>query len=72
VVQGPLTATLLLDLVHRELPNARLKTFQFRGVRPLFDTTPFTLAGAPSDEGIELCAVAADGEIAMRASAQLS
>ena len=70
VVQGPLTATLLLDLVYRESPGARLKTFQFRGVRPLFDASPFTLAGTPSDDGVELQAVDSTGAVAMRASAQ--
>lgn len=71
VVQGPLTATLLLDLVHRQQPEARLATFQFRGLRPLFDTLPFTLVGSATEEGIELSAVDASGAIAMKASAQL-
>ncbi|MEP4485444.1 MAG: MaoC family dehydratase N-terminal domain-containing protein [Halioglobus sp.] len=69
VVQGPLTATLLLDLVHRELPGARMRTFRFRGLRPLFDT--FTLAGAFSHEGFDLWAADTDGEIAMKASAEV-
>jgi len=34
VVQGPLTATLLLDLARRELGDNRLEHFSFRGVSP--------------------------------------
>jgi len=30
VVHGPLIATLLLDLVYRELPDIRVKRFEFR------------------------------------------
>jgi 3-methylfumaryl-CoA hydratase len=71
VVHGPLTATLLLDLVHAEHPDARLATFEFRGLRPLFDTSPFTLAGSLTQDGIELEAVDASGAIAMKASVQL-
>jgi len=69
VVQGPLTATLLLDLVHRELPGAPIKTFRFNGLRPLLDVSAFTLAGTPSPEGISLWAVDAEGEVAMTAVA---
>ena len=37
VVHGPLIATLLVDLVHRERPDATLASFAFRAVRPTFD-----------------------------------
>jgi 3-methylfumaryl-CoA hydratase len=71
VVQGPLTATLLLDLVNTEYPDARLETFRFQGLRPLVDTSPFTLAGSATQEGIKLWAVDASGAIAMKAEARL-
>ena len=71
VVQGPLTATLLLDLVHRHQPEARLTAFQFRGLRPLLEPSQFTLGGTPTQDGIELWAVDAAGEVAMKASAQV-
>jgi len=51
VVTGPLIATLLLDLVAREAPQARLRTFAFRAHSPLFDMQPFTLNGAPKGDG---------------------
>ena len=50
VVHGPLTATLLVDLVRREQP-ARIASFDFRAVSPLFDTAPYAVAGAPSADG---------------------
>jgi 3-methylfumaryl-CoA hydratase len=49
VVHGPLLATLLLDLLRRELPTAVLERFRFKAVRPVFDTSPFTVQGAPGD-----------------------
>lgn len=51
VVHGPLTATLLVDLVRRERPEARIASFNFRAVSPLFDTTPFAVAGKPAADG---------------------
>ena len=45
VVHGPLVATLLMDLLRRELPDARVKWFQFKAVRPAFDGRPLRLAG---------------------------
>ena len=45
VVQGPLIATLLLDLLRRERPQARLKAFSFRVQRPTFDTHRFQVCG---------------------------
>ena len=50
-MHGPLIATLLVDLVHRERPDATLASFAFRAVRPTFDGEPFTLCGEPSDDG---------------------
>jgi len=41
VVHGPLVATLLVDTLMREIGAARLRRFQFRALRPLFDQEPF-------------------------------
>lgn len=49
VVHGPLLATWLLDLLRRELPSTALNRFHFKGVRPVFDTSPFTVEGGPGD-----------------------
>ncbi len=47
VVHGPLVATLLVDLLRRERPEATLKAYRFRALRPLYDTAPFFTCGRP-------------------------
>lgn len=71
IVHGPLLATLLVDLVRREMPKATVRAFAFRAVAPLFDTAGFAVCGAPSDDGttIKLWARGADGALAMEATA---
>ena len=51
VVHGPLLATLLLEALHRHLPDGRIARFEFRAQRPLFDTDAFVVAGKPEGEG---------------------
>jgi 3-methylfumaryl-CoA hydratase len=72
VVQGPLIATLLLDLLRRESPGRELRTFSFRAVRPVFSGRPFQLCGCPVDGGrtARLWALDADGALAMEATAE--
>lgn len=73
IVHGPLIATLLMDLVHRNLSQARVKRFQFRAVRPLFDTRPFNVCGKrESPEELQLWARDHDGYLAMEASAEIA
>ncbi len=67
VVQGPLTATLLMDLV-RKNAGKKPATFTFRGLAPLFDLAPFRIVGTPSDDGVELEAQGPNGKAAMSAS----
>jgi 3-methylfumaryl-CoA hydratase len=70
VVHGPLLATLLVDLWRRQQPEAALSHFEFRALRPLFDTAPFELCGRPEDDGrVALWAQGPDGAAAMRALA---
>jgi 3-methylfumaryl-CoA hydratase len=71
LVQGMLIARLMLELVNRERPGARVARFSFRSGRPLYDTAPFTLAGAPAADGAsaQLWAIDTDGGIAMTAEA---
>lgn len=72
VVHGPLIATLLLDLLRRQLPDARVKAFSFRAVEPLFDTAPFVVCGARADaRTVKLWARTEDGRLAMDAIAAL-
>jgi 3-methylfumaryl-CoA hydratase len=69
VVHGPLLATLLMDLLRRNLPTA-VKSFRFRALRPIFDTAPFAVCGRPGDGGkIALWAQDAHGHLCMDAEA---
>lgn len=73
VVHGPLIATLLLDLLRRNRPDAVVLSFSFRAVKPLFDTTPFSVCGASKEDGktVELWAKDVGGALAMKANATL-
>lgn len=73
IVHGPLIATLLADLVAREMPQAVMREFNFRSVGTLFDTEPFTLCGKPAADGksVVLWAQNERGELAMQAEALL-
>jgi 3-methylfumaryl-CoA hydratase len=73
VVHSPLTATLLLDLLHRNLPHAELAHFSFRAVKPLFDTTPFLICGGRGEDPktVHLWAEHLNGALAMAATATL-
>jgi 3-methylfumaryl-CoA hydratase len=72
VVQGPLTATLLLELLNRELPSARVSTFEFRAARPLLAETTMLLQGRREKQEVRLWALDANGELATEAWATLS
>ncbi|MEZ0606505.1 MaoC family dehydratase N-terminal domain-containing protein [Paraburkholderia sp. IW21] len=74
IVHGPLIATLLVDLVRRELPNATLQSFAFKALRPTFAGQPFTVCGKPSADGktIDLWAKDHEGYLTMRATAALA
>lgn len=69
VVHGPLTATLLLDLVGQKLGANRLKHFSFRGQSPAFAGEPFHLVGKVEASSITLAAFGGDGRVVMSAEA---
>ncbi|WP_425549896.1 FAS1-like dehydratase domain-containing protein [Comamonas faecalis] len=73
VVHGPLIATLLLDLLRRQMPDAQLARFDFRAVRPTTDLHPFSVHGKPSSDGktVELWAQDHEGWLTMQATATL-
>ena len=72
VVHGPLIATLLLDLLRREQPQARVREFSFRAVRPILDSAHFWLCGAPEADGtVHLWAEDSNGAVATSATAGL-
>lgn len=73
IVHGPLTSTLLLELVRREVPDRRLAKYSFRAMAPLFDTAPYTVNGRPDAEGtVKVWATGPAGELAMEATAVLA
>ena len=67
IVHGPLTATLLLELVRRELPNESIKTTVIRARRPLFSGSRFRVEGLPTESGAHTWAVDPEGFVAMTA-----
>ena len=72
VVHGPLLATLLIDLLRRQAPDADVAGFRFRAVRPTFDLHPFRVNGEPHDDGtVHLWAQDHDGLLTMDATATL-
>lgn len=72
VVHGPLIATLLLDLLRRELPHAQVTSFSFRAVKPLFDIAPFEVCGRQEGGTVKLWARTEEGHLAMDATATLA
>jgi 3-methylfumaryl-CoA hydratase len=74
IVHGPLIATLLLDLLRTERPDAVVRRYEFRAVRPLFDINAFDVCGEPSEDGksVRLWAKDHEGWLAMDATAQIA
>ncbi|THT99884.1 acyl-CoA dehydrogenase [Lampropedia puyangensis] len=72
IVHGPLLATLLMDLLRRELPNAQVASFQFRAVKPVFDIAPFYLCGRQDGNTVHLWVRSPEGHLNMDATATLA
>jgi len=74
VVHGPLIATLLMDLLRRNVPDAIVRSFVFRAVRPTFDIHPFSVHGTPSVDGktVHLWSQDHEGWLTMDATATLA
>jgi len=73
IVHGPLIATLLIDLLRSQMPNARVATFEFRALRALFDLHHFFVCGSPAADGrtIRLWAKDHEGWLAMDATVSI-
>ncbi len=71
IVHGPLIATLLMDLLRRELPEADVAAFRFKAVRPTFDLHPFSVQGRREGNGVKLWAQDHEGWLTMDAVATL-
>ena len=69
VVHGPLIATLLLDLLHRQQPQVQVRSFGFKARHPCFDGEPLTLHGQPGGgqlgtaQSVEGASTAASGMV---------
>jgi 3-methylfumaryl-CoA hydratase len=73
VVHGPLIATLLIDLLRREMPDAEIAGFSFKAIRPTFDTHPFRIVGRLRADGktADIWAQDHEGWLTMEALATL-
>lgn len=73
IVHGPLIATLLMDLLRRHMPDATVRKFEFKAVRPTFDVNPFSIHGQPSADGksVRLWGRDHEGWLTMDATATL-
>lgn len=72
IVHGPLIATFLTDLLRRNLPQAAVRRFEFRAVRPLFDIHRFTVCGRQDGNRVALWTRDHEGWITMEATAELA
>jgi 3-methylfumaryl-CoA hydratase len=73
IVHGPLIATLLVDLLRRNMPNAFVSHFEFKAIRPTFDLHRFYLKGQPEADGktVKLWAHDHEGWLTMQATASV-
>ena len=67
IVHGPLIATLLVDLLRRNMPGATIAAFGFRAFKPVFDVAPFSVCGRPEADGriVRLWARDSENHLAM-------
>ncbi len=72
VVQAPLVAIMLLDLLHSNVPASAIANIHFRALQPLFDTASFQLQGRRDGSDVLLWAVDATGNAALTAEVKLN
>ena len=70
-VHGPLIATLLIELVRKNLPSARISEYVFRAQGPIFDFQEFKVESCRENDQVYLWAVNPDGFETMTAQAKL-
>lgn len=71
LVQGPLIATLLMDLLRRNAPDAIVRSLEFKAVRPSFVDRTMHLRGQPEGDQIRLWASDDEGQLVMTARAEI-
>lgn len=70
-VHGPLIATLLIELVRKNLPDASVSEYSFVAKGPIFDFQTFKVEGFKENNTVSLRAVNEDGYEAMTARATI-
>lgn len=71
VVHGPLIATYMLELVREHMPQAQVKAFSFRALRPIIDIHPFSVHVSVDGDRVQLWAKDHQGQRAMQGEAVL-
>lgn len=71
VVHGPLTGTLLLELIRGNCPNDQVQHFEFRAVSPLFANANYTVHGRRDGQQVSLWALGPQQQLAVEAKAVL-
>lgn len=71
VVHGPLIATILLEGLCRQRPNARIRSFAFRAISPLFAGSDFAVCCKVEGSTAAVWAANAAGDLAMDGTAQI-
>ncbi len=71
LVQGPLIATLLMDLLRRNAPRAVVRSVELKSVRPSFVDRPLRLRGQPDGNKVRLWAADDEGRLTMTAAAEV-
>lgn len=71
LVQGPLIATLLLDLLSRNAAEARVRSLELKALRPSFVDRPLHLRGVPDGNTIRLWAADDEELLTMTAVAEI-
>jgi len=72
LVQGPLMATLLAELINTYMPEATLQSLDFKVMHPSFVERTMHLRGQPHGNNIRLWASDDDGRLTMTAAATVS
>lgn len=72
VVHGPLLATLMMELVRKNLPEARVLEYSFRAMGPIFDFQTFSVEGYCEGDTVSLWIKNDRGYQTMSAIAKIS
>ena len=71
LVHGPLLGTLLVDGLTQSEPGVRVTRYEFKAIKPVFDTAPFFVCGRREGARASLWIEDADGALCMDATAEL-